>query len=150
MPSDPTAVVSASESVVTYTVNGTVYSPTSAGVGGLAVEIVDKNAGPDVALANATTNGDGTYTVSFTILPASLREHNKTMPDLQARVSAGKTFLAASDVRYNAPTSVTLDVTIPAGTAGLATEYEALTQSLAATYTGKLGALEEDGTRTDN
>jgi Neuraminidase-like domain len=140
---------SAAPPPIPYTASGTVWSAASAGVGGLAVELVDKNVGGDVMLGQTTTDASGAYTLSVEITAASLASRRKTKPDLQARVSAGKAFVAASDVIYNAPTSVTLNVTIPAGAAGLATEYEALTQSLAASYTGKLGALQEDGTHTD-
>ena len=140
---------SAAPPPIPYTASGTVWSAASAGVGGLTVELVDKNVGGDVMLGQTTTDASGAYTLSVEITAASLASRRKTKPDLQARVSAGKTFVAASDVIYNASTSVTLNVTIPAGTAGLATEYEALTQSLAASYMGKLGALQEDGTHTD-
>src|SRR5262249_3663413 len=40
----------------TFTVSGTVTSPTRAGVGGLAVQLVDKNVGGDVALAAGVTD----------------------------------------------------------------------------------------------
>ena len=40
----------------TYTVTGTVSSPTSASVVGLQVQIVDKNVGGDVVLTSATTD----------------------------------------------------------------------------------------------
>lgn len=143
------APASAAPPPIPYSASGTVWSAASAGVGGLTVELVDKNVGGDVMLGQTTTDVNGAYTLSVEITAASLASRRKTQPDLQARASAGKTFVAASDVLYNAPTSVTLNVTIPAGTAGLATEYEALAQSLAASYTGKLGALQEDGTHTD-
>ena len=48
-----------------YDVAGTVSSPDSAGVGGLQVQIVDKNIGPDVALGETTTDERGRYHLRF-------------------------------------------------------------------------------------
>ena len=83
-----------------YTVVGTVSSPDRAGVGGLRVQIVDKNVGQDVPLTEAVTDERGRYTAHFAA--SSLQARGKAQPDLQARVYAGETFLAASEVRYNA------------------------------------------------
>ncbi len=70
----------------TYIVSGTVTSPLSAGVDGLAVTLVDKNVGGDVALASGTTDANGSYTIKTLITAATLRARRKTSPDLQVRV----------------------------------------------------------------
>jgi hypothetical protein len=89
---------SAAPPPIPYTASGTVWSAASAGVGGLAVELVDKNVGGDVMLGQTTTDASGAYTLSVEITAASLASRRKTKPDLQARVSTGKAFVAASDV----------------------------------------------------
>jgi peptidoglycan hydrolase-like protein with peptidoglycan-binding domain len=53
----------------TFTVSGTVTSPTRAGVGGLAVQLVDKNVGGDVAVAAGVTDG---HTIGGSIQASSV------------------------------------------------------------------------------
>src|SRR6202034_1846326 len=108
----------------TYTVTGIVSSSVSAGISGLALQLVDKNVGRDVNLAAGITGPGGVYTISGVVSPASLKEHHKTSPDLQVRVSAGTQFLAASPVQYNAPLAVILNVLLPNTAIGLLSEYE--------------------------
>ena len=132
---------------VTYTVVGTVTSPDRAGVNGLRVQIVDKNVGPDVFLAQTVTNEDGSYKVSF--VAKSLDQRCKQKPDLQARAYAGETFLAASEVRYYANTLETLNVTLPANSAALPSEYETLINSIATHCGGRLSDLKESDDRQD-
>ena len=122
---------------------GTVTSPALPGVAGLTVQLVDKNVGGDQVAGTTQTGGDqvlGTTQTgsggqfSFTSLPISLKYllgHHKTQPDLQAQVLAGGQFLAASPVSYSAPQTVVLNVVLPAGSAGLPSEYETLTANLA-------------------
>ena len=83
---------------VVFAVNGKVTSRDRAGVGGLRVAIVDKNVGEgrDILLAEAITNGDGSYRTTFII--GGLLQRGKERPDLQARVFAGERFLGASKV----------------------------------------------------
>ncbi len=149
MQSDQATTSAISDTILTYSVSGTVTSATSAGIGGLTVQIVDKNVGDDVQLATTTTNASGYYSVTFPVALSSLQKRSKTQADLQARVLTGTTFLGASNVSYNAPLQVVLNVDIPAGTTGLPTEYEALTQTLRAHYTGNLGTLQENAVRAD-
>ena len=140
----------ASAAAGAYTVTGTVRSPVRPGTGGLTVELVDKNVGGDQVLASTQTRGDGTYAFSDVTIPtAYLAERHKAQPDLQVRVSSGDGFLAASPVRYGAPFTFSLDVTLPADAPGLPSEYESLTASLAAAYAGPLAALREDADRQD-
>ena len=135
-----------------YTVTGTVTSPALPGVAGLTVQLVDKNVGGQVAgttqtggdqvLGTTQTGSGGQF--SFTGLPISLKYligHHKSQPDLQVQVLAGDQFLAASPVSYSAPQSVVLNVMLPAGSAGLPSEYETLTANLGAAYPGSLGAI---------
>ena len=122
-------------------------APTSAGVGGLCVQIVDKYVGQDVTLAETLTDERGRYQVRFEA--TSLRERRKQQPDLQARVYVGEAFLAASDVRYNASDRETLNVQLPANVAALPSEHETLTGSLAEHYDGRLGELKESDDRQD-
>jgi hypothetical protein len=134
----------------TYAISGTVTSPTSMGIGTLAVQIVDKNVGGDVTVAQGQTKNDGSYTIaSFVISPIHLRQHNKSKPDLQAKVLTGTTVLAASAVSYNAPLTLTLEVALPANATGLPSEYETLTRALATLYTGKLATLQENAQQQD-
>ena len=137
------------EQLKTYTVTGTVTSPTSPGVGGLRVQLVDKNIGPDVLLGETTTDIQGRYELHAAVSAASLRARRKTHPDLQVRVLVGDRFLAASDIKYNASTTENLDVALPADAAGLPSEYETLTAHLATFVDHHLGALREDDERQD-
>ena len=131
-----------------YRIDGHVVSRSRAGVDRLRVEIVDKMVGDDVPLAKTLTDEDGAYHVTFT--DANLRQRGKTQPDLQARVFADDTFLAASDVRYNASKRETLDVRLDEKTSSaLRSEHETLTDNLSAHFKGKLGDLKEKDGRQD-
>jgi peptidoglycan hydrolase-like protein with peptidoglycan-binding domain len=142
--------VNAAVDLVTFTVDGHVVSHERAGVGGLQVAIVDKNAGGsgDARLAEATTNGAGAYRVTFTV--GALRQRGKERPDLQARVTAGGRFLGASDVRYDAANRETLNVFLAERVASsLPSEHETLSASLSNHFGGRLRELEEKGERQD-
>jgi hypothetical protein len=144
------AALAAARDLPAYTVTGTVFSPVLPGIGGLTVQLVDKNVGGDQALATTQTVSDGTYAFApITIGQAYLQEHHKQQPDLQVHVSGASGALASSAVAYSAPPSVTLDVTLPDSAAGLPSEYEILTANLAAAYPGSLGALQESNGRQD-
>jgi hypothetical protein len=130
-----------------YAVTGTV-SGTPA-VSDLALRLVDKNVGGDVLLANGTTDRGGGFLLSATIPVEVLAARHKAAPDLQVQVMLNGSVAASSAVRYNAPTVIRLDVVIPGGTPGLASEYEALTADLAAFYPGSLAGLEENNGRQD-
>ena len=91
-----------------YRVEGKVTSRVRASLGGLHVVIVDKGVGGDVQLAKATTDDGGAYQATFS--DSDLRRRGKAQPDLQARVFAGDSYLAASDVRYNASQHEILNV----------------------------------------
>ena len=146
------ATAAALSSVTTasiYTVTGTVASPVRPGVGGLAVAVVDKNVGGDQPVASGTTDATGHYSVSGVISLRTLLARHKTAPDLQARVSAGTAFLAASNVAYNAAKTVALDVALPSGASGLPSEYETLSASLRRLYTGQFRALQETAQQQD-
>ena len=130
-----------------YTVAGRVTTADRPGVGGLHVEIVDKNVGGDVKLAEATTDDRGRYEARFS--GAELRQRGKAHPDLQARVLAGRTFLGASAVLYDAGHNVTLSVALTAADGALPSEWETLTHTLATIYRGWLGDLQESDARQD-
>lgn len=130
-----------------YTVSGVVSSPDRAGVNGLRVDVMDRNISGDVLLGFAPTDDRGRYKVTF---PASvLRERKKEQPDLQARVFADKTFLGASEVRYNAGHNETLNVELPANSTALASEHETLVSSLGTHFNGALRDLQESAERQD-
>ena len=146
----PTANGPSANGAASFTVTGTVASPALPGVGGLTVQLVDKNVGGDQALASTQTSSDGSYAFTQVVISADyLAEHYKTQPDLQVQVSAGGSFLAASAVSYSAPATVSLDVVLPASAPGLPSEYETLTANLAAAYPGSLGSLQEGNGRSD-
>src|SRR2546425_5704354 len=130
-------------------VEGRVFSAERAGVGGLRVEVVDKNVGTDdVGLASGDTDAHGGYRVQYSM--ARLRERGKGAPDIQVRVYAGKTFLAASEVRYDAGPSETLDVLLPAAASdALPSEHETLIDAIATHYKGLLRDLKESNERQD-
>ncbi|MGH9958284.1 MAG: peptidoglycan-binding domain-containing protein, partial [Pyrinomonadaceae bacterium] len=116
---------------VMFAVEGKVVIRGRAGVDGLRVEIVDKNVGKDVRLAEAVTDDVGAYRATFSI--AYLHERGKQWPDLQARVFAGEIFLGASEVRYNASSRETLNVLLTEMAASaLASEHETLVGALSA------------------
>ena len=140
-----TAIVLPSTS---YTVTGTVSSPTSVAVGGLALQLVDQNVGGDVKLVTGTTGSLGQFTLTAEISLATLVAHHKTSPDLQVQVLLDGQVAASSAVQYNAGTDVVLDVVLPS-TFPLASEYEALTGALASLYPGSLANLQESAVSQD-
>ena len=68
------------DSLISYTVTGTVWSPDRADVSGLHVKIVDKNVGEggDVVLAESDTDVHGHYKVCFD--STSMRQRQKAAP----------------------------------------------------------------------
>ncbi|MGD0680152.1 MAG: Tc toxin subunit A, partial [Polyangiaceae bacterium] len=122
---------------------GLVSSPGRGGLAGLRVEIVDRNAGPDVPLTSAITDEQGRYVATFGA------PHNKTRPDLCARAYSGHDLLGSSAVRYNAGARETLDVVVPARSRGLPSEYEVLSSALTAHHPGKPAELQESDDRED-
>jgi hypothetical protein len=132
----------------TYQVTGHVISRTSAAVGGLLVQVLDKAVGGDIVLIEAATAQDGTYQGTFT--DDALRARKKTQPDLQARVLSAEKPLAVSEVRYNASRRETLDVLLPdTTTASLPAEHDTLLAALAPHVPGALRTLQETDDRQD-
>lgn len=128
-----------------FVVEGRVLSDVRAGVGGLRVEIVDKNVGLDKRIKHATTDPDGRYRVGFTAAEAG-----KARPDLQAQAYRGDRLLAMSEIRYNASPREVLNVVVPAAAASaLPSEYETLTGALSAHFKGNLRDLQETEDRQD-
>lgn len=131
-----------------YQVTGRVASRTSAGTNGLRVSIVDKGVGADVPLAETITDARGSFQVSFAETAAHQR--GKTQLDLQARVFAGTVFLGASEVRYNAKLSETLNVLLDdRASAQLRSEHEVLTGAIGTQFKGRLADLQETDTQQD-
>ena len=128
-----------------HTVEGTVTSPGRGPLAGVLVEIVDKNPGPHVSLASATTDDKGHYKASYS--PPG----KKAKPDICARAfsAVGHVLLGTSPVRYNASPHETLGVSVPANAEGLPSEYETLTAAITKVHPGKLGDLQEAGERED-
>jgi Neuraminidase-like domain/Putative peptidoglycan binding domain len=130
------------------TVSGSVYSALSAGVGGLNIQVVDKNAGPDLLLALGAADDRGFYSVHYS--PAAALRQGKSAPDIQVRVLAANTLVSVSEVRYDATATEVLDIVLPDSTAAtLSSEYSMLTSAVAAHYQGKLGNLQETDERSD-
>lgn len=131
-----------------YSVSGHVYSAARAVTAGLGLQVVDKNAGPDVVLGKGATGDNGAYSISYRV--AELLQRNKKSPDIQIRVYQGATLLGSSDVRYNASSVEIIDVRLSDSAASaMASEFESLTGAIASHYTGALGALQESGDRSD-
>ncbi|MFL6292610.1 MAG: neuraminidase-like domain-containing protein, partial [Thermoanaerobaculia bacterium] len=145
-PAAPPLAKAAEEKPDHFTVTGAVTSPGRDVIGVLRVEIVGKQAGPDVPLADVKTDARGRYAVDF---PASKLPAEMAKPDLQARISSGETFLAASEILYEATSPAVLDVSVPANTQGLPSEFESLLGAIGEHYKGKLRDLEESGERQD-
>ena len=104
----------------TYTVTGAARSPALPGVGGLTVQLVDKNVGGDQVLASTQTGSDGSYAFEQVISRAvSGPPPQDAVLTCRSGCSPGGSFLAASAVSYSAPTDVSLDVVLP-GRAGRA------------------------------
>jgi hypothetical protein len=128
-----------------YTATGRVFCADSPAVGGLEVQLVDKNVGGDVPVgAPATTDSSGAYQISVAISAGQLAQHHKTRPDLQVRVLSGGAVLGTSVVAYNALPVVTLNVLLPKGSPALASEYESLAGVLASSYGGDPGSLQQN------
>jgi hypothetical protein len=143
------AALGAAIDASTYRISGKVLSPARPGVGNLMVTLVDKNVGGDVPLASAMTDAQGGYTIAVVIPLRTLAARHKTAPDLQARVLAQQVVVAASNVSYNAPHTVVLDVALPLNAAGLPSEYETLTSTVAQIFQGRLSALQETAEQQD-
>ena len=126
--------------------SGRVSSPNSASIAGLRVQIVDRNVGQDVPLAETVTDIHGRYRVSFV---ARTAPKEKAQLDLQARVLSREAVVGASDVRYDATAEETLNIVLPAGTAALATEHEALIGAVSRSFKGPLHELQETRERAD-
>ncbi|HXA29002.1 MAG TPA: neuraminidase-like domain-containing protein [Candidatus Angelobacter sp.] len=131
-----------------YTVIGTVSSPDSPAVGGLVVQLVDKNVGGDVVAVRGQTDAGGTFTLRAGFTDADLRERHKTRPDLQVQALHDNAVAAGSVVRWNASPEERLDVSLPAGLP-LPSEYETLTTALAQIIPGSLADLQEGPDRQD-
>src|SRR5262249_8111505 len=102
----------------------------------------------DVGLGSTTTDSLGRYRITLTVPDGTLQARLKTRPDLQVRILSGDTFLAASEIRFNASHNETLDVVLPEN-ASLPSEYETLISAIGAHYRGQLGALQETDDRAD-
>jgi hypothetical protein len=132
----------------TFVVSGRVSSSDRAGVGGLRVEVVDKNVGADVSLVQGVTDAAGNYSLQFAA--AQVTRQGKTAPDVQVRVLAGETLLAVSVVRYNAGASEVINVVLPVtASAALPSEHETLTGALAVHFKGSLRDLKETAGQQD-
>ncbi len=131
-----------------FTIRGRVFSSSRAGVGGLSVQIVDKNVGNDIVVATTVTDADGGYHVDFTI--SDLHARNKQRADLQARVVVGTTPIAYSLIRYDASNVEQLNILLSESASGsLPSEYETLIGAIAGLYQGNLRDLQETTTRQD-
>jgi hypothetical protein len=131
-----------------FVIKGVVTSRFRAGVGGLQVEIVDKNVGGDIHLAEAATGDYGNYTIAFEL--SARQRRAKQQPDLQARVFANGALLGASDVKYNASNHETLNILLTEkASSALPSEYETLTSALSTHFRGNLRDLREKDDRED-
>src|SRR5262249_35612474 len=133
---------------ITFVVSGRVFSSQRSGVGGLQIQVVDKNVGADVPLAQGKTDPSGNYSAQFLSEEIALR--GKTAPDIQVRVLSGQTLLVASGVRYNASANEKIDVVLPdSAAASLPSEHETLTGALSLHFKGSLRELKETDQQQD-
>jgi hypothetical protein len=98
------------EAQVALVVEAKVVSRSRTGVDKLRVQIVDKNVGARVQLAESATKDDGAYRAMFTI--SDLQRRAKDLPDPQTHAFAGDTFLGASEARYNASNHERLNLVV--------------------------------------
>ena len=129
-----------------YQVTGRVSSPNSASVSGLLMQIVDRNVGQDVVLAQGVTDVRGFYKLSFTAKPEG---QAKEQLDLQAKVFSRRALVGTSEVRYDAKNEETLNVLLPAGAVTLPSEHEALLGAVARNFGGDLRNLKETAEHPD-
>ena len=135
------------QTAAAFLVSGQVYAP-RAGVGGLNLLVVDKNAGPDVTLATGVADVRGSYAIRYSVAP--VKAAGKRAPDIQVQVLAGDKWLASSEVRYNASAGERINVYLPeAAAAALPSEFETLSRDVTAHFRGRLADLQESGARTD-
>ena len=127
-------------------VHGHVSSRLSASVGGLKVEVIDRNIGADRTVAETTTNPDGSYWTDYP--REKLGDGTKTRADLQVTVAIGDQVVARSSVRYNASDDEQLDVMLP-DNAALPSEHETVQAAIAAVFPGALSTLQENDERQD-
>ncbi len=131
----------------TYSVSGTVTSPTHAGMGGLQVKLFDKRIGGDAQLGQGVIDDCGQFRMTFSA--DQITSSGKLRPDLQLKVYNGTTQVAASEVRYNAFPDETINVSIPADATGLPSEFESLTSAIGKHYSGALNQLQENDQNQD-
>src|SRR5713226_8009382 len=145
---DPATAAANAQFPPKFSVSGRVYSAVSAGVGGLKIELLDKSAGPDLLLALATSDERGLYSIQYS--PAPALQLGKSAPDIQLRALAADALVGASDIRYDASATETLDIIVADDLAPkLLSEYAELTTAIGTHYKGKLADLKETGDRTD-
>ncbi len=138
----------------TYVVSGNVSSTTSLALGGLKVQLVDKNVGGDIVEGSTTTDVNGAYAISVVIGHPTSAARRKIQPDLQTQViqigaNGASTVVAASAVALNAVSPLSLDIVLPAATTGLPSEYETLTAALGRATSTPLKNLKETDTIQD-
>lgn len=138
----------------TFVVSGHVTSTTSLAIGGLKVQLVDKNVGGDVVAGSATTDINGAYAIRVMIGPQTVGTKLKANPDLQTQVvtanaNGAPTVLAASAVAVNATSPLTLDIALPADMPDLLSEHETLTAALSRITNARLKDLQETDTVQD-
>jgi hypothetical protein len=127
-----------------YRVTGRISTGARAGLGGLQLEVVDRNVGGDIPVAQAVAGPDGTFRVAFTYAGG------KDRPDLRVYALSDGARIGASEVRYDALHDEVLDVAVPDDAqVALATEHAALTADLATHFTGNLRDLRENVARRD-
>jgi peptidoglycan hydrolase-like protein with peptidoglycan-binding domain len=145
---DPQQSTPGAPSANNFLVYGRVYADQRAGIGALSLQVVDKNAGPDVFLAQGLSDQQGRYSIAYPTAPVV--KAGKTAPDIQVQVFMNQVQVAASAVRYNAGPAETLDITLSdVAAARLPSEFESLTADISAHYKGQLGQLQETDKRSD-
>ena len=97
------AALAAAVASSTYTVTGTVLSPALPGVGGLTVQLVDKNVGGDQVLATTQTASDGGYAFSQLISPTLPRRASQGPARPAGPGAWGPACSARPTVSYSAP-----------------------------------------------
>ncbi|WP_426112447.1 neuraminidase-like domain-containing protein [Massilia sp. PWRC2] len=132
----------------TFSVSGRVYDAARASVGTLALRVVDKNAGPDVVMAEGKSNANGDFSIEYPT--DTFVRAGKSAPDLQVQALLGETVVGFSDVYYDAPGGARLDIQLDSrARASLPSEYEALSAAAGKYCREGLGALRESEGRSD-
>lgn len=132
---------------MTYEISGRVSGQSRFLAGELVVRIFDRGVGPDPLLAETRTDPSGRYSASFT--DEVFASRGKERPDVLVRVFRDQTLLVETEVHYDAAQTLAIDIELPAGSAGLSSEFETLSSLVGRYSKAPPAELRETETQRD-